>query len=73
MANGWTPERRARQAALIKTWRPWEWSTGPRTAGGKARASLNAYKGAKRDETRALVRMLKELLSELDDDLRRMR
>lgn len=44
MANGWTPERRARQAALIRTWKPWERSTGARTAEGKARSSRNADK-----------------------------
>ena len=31
MANGWTLERRARQATLIHGWRPWERSTGART------------------------------------------
>lgn len=44
MANGWTPERRARQAALIRTWKPWERSTGAKTATGKARSSRNADK-----------------------------
>ena len=73
MCNGWTPERRARQAELIRSWRPWERSTGPRTAEGKARASLNAYRGAKRPETRALMRALSELLDEQADDLKRMR
>ena len=72
MANGWTPERRARQAELISSWRPWERSTGPRTAEGKARASLNAYRGAKRAGTRALMRALQELLDEQADDLKRM-
>ena len=42
MANGWTPERRARQAALIRTWQPWARSTGPRTAEGRAQAARNA-------------------------------
>jgi len=45
MANGWTPERRARQAELIRKWRPWEKSTGPKTEAGKAEVSRNAYKG----------------------------
>lgn len=45
MATIWTPERRARQAALIRTWKPWEHSTGPRTPEGKAKASRNAWKG----------------------------
>ena len=31
MANGWSPERQARQAKLIRQWRPWEKSTGPKT------------------------------------------
>lgn len=54
MANGWTPERRARQARLIKSWRPWEKSTGPTTAAGKAIAARNADKGiaAKRKQGR---------------------
>lgn len=46
MANGWTQERRARQAEAIRRWRPWEKSTGPRTTEGKATASRNAYKGS---------------------------
>jgi len=58
MANGWTPERRARQAALIRRWKPWARSTGPRTREGKARTSRNAYKGG----TRALLRELARLL-----------
>ena len=31
----WTDEARARQAALIREWRPWEQSTGPVTRKGK--------------------------------------
>ena len=45
MATTWTPERKARQAALIRTWRPWEPASGPRTPNGKATASRNAFKG----------------------------
>ena len=45
MASSWTPERKARQAALIRTWNPWQQATGPRTPEGKANASRNAYKG----------------------------
>ena len=63
MANRWTPERRARQAALIRTLRPWEYSTGPRTAQGKARTARNGDKGGawrvERDMLRALSRALK--------------
>ena len=42
MANGWTPERKARHAEAIRQWRPWEHSTGPRTIKGKAQAAHNA-------------------------------
>ena len=40
----WSPERRARQAELIRALKPWEKSTGPRTAAGKARVAANALK-----------------------------
>ena len=60
MANGWTPERRARQAVLIRNWKPWERSTGPRTPEGKAKASRNADKGDTRGMLRAIARLLRE-------------
>lgn len=60
MANGWTPERRARQSALIQNWKPWDNSTGAKTAEGKAVSSKNAYKGGWREELRQLSAMLKE-------------
>lgn len=43
--NGWTTERRQRQAQLIKQWQPWQHSTGARTAEGKSKVSRNAFKG----------------------------
>lgn len=42
--KGWTAERRARQAALIRGWQPWRRSTGPKTDSGKARCAMNALK-----------------------------
>lgn len=60
MANGWTPERRERQAKLIQRWRPWEKSTGPRTAEGKAIVSRNAWKGGRRAMISRLRRTLRE-------------
>lgn len=44
MGNGWTPARRARQAALIHNWKPWAQSTGPKTGEGKSASSMNAHK-----------------------------
>ena len=65
MSNGWTPERRARQAELIRTWRPWEKSTGPRTKAGKARAARNPWKGGVRGVLRDLARALRQQRCEL--------
>ena len=58
MANGWTLERRQRQAELIRKWKPWEQSTGPKTKKGKRRVSQNAFKGG----TRAMLRDLAKAL-----------
>ena len=62
--NGWTPERRARQAQAIRRWRPWEHSTGPRTAEGKARAARNAYTGGRWRRDRELLTALRRALRE---------
>jgi hypothetical protein len=69
MANGWTAERKARQAQLIRTWRPWERSTGPKTQQGKARSSRNADKPDSlnrqiqnlKNEVKRLVRQSKDI------------
>lgn len=45
MANGWTPKRRKRQAAMIRRLRPWERSAGPRTPEGKASVARKGAKG----------------------------
>lgn len=62
MTNGWTPERKARQAELIRNWRPWEQSTGPRTVAGKARTARNRYRGAQRARLRNLAKELRAFL-----------
>jgi hypothetical protein len=71
MANGWTLERRAKQSAAIRQWRPWERSTGPRTSEGKARVARNAWRGGHRAEFRQLMRQVGELLSEQAECLSR--
>ena len=60
MTSGWTSERRARQAELIRHWRPWEKSTGPKTNEGKATVARNAYKGGTWRLLRELARALRE-------------
>ena len=62
MANGWTPERRARQAEVIGRWKPWEKSTGPQTIEGKGRAKLNGYKGGHWRRLRELSKAMSALL-----------
>ena len=44
MANGWTDERRARQAQRIHEWKPWEKSTGAKTPEGKVKSAKNAFR-----------------------------
>lgn len=56
----WTPEERARQADIARKNKPWEKSTGPKTADGKARVRKNALKsGAHSEEMEALRRWLR--------------
>ncbi len=69
MANGWTPERRARQAELIRTWKPWQQSTGPRTDEGKARTARNGFKGGRWRQLRELTQAMNRLLREQRETL----
>jgi hypothetical protein len=69
MANGWTMERRQRQAELIRRWKPWAQSTGPRTPSGKSRSVTNAYKGAPRVIERRMGRELRRQVNALKDTL----
>jgi len=57
--NGWTPERKKRAAELIRRWKPWGKSTGPKTDHGKATVSRNSFKhGARNAETLRVRRIL---------------
>jgi len=58
MATTWTPERRARQAELIRTWQPWAKSTGPRSPEGRQRVSKNAWTGGHRAQLRELSKLV---------------
>ena len=49
---GWSAERRARQAELIRRFAPWRESTGPKTEAGKARCSKNALRHGGRSSAR---------------------
>ena len=63
--NGWTPERRQRMRMMIRRWRPWTSSTGPRTPEGKARVSRNAFKGGCRAHRRQFAREVRGYLEEV--------
>ncbi len=64
----WSAERRARQAELVKTWRPWLRSTGPKTPTGKAKSAANAVKnGLRSRQTTAELRQLRQALRRCRD------
>jgi hypothetical protein len=59
MANGWTPERRAKMAEIVRQWKPWEKSTGPVTAKGKRKTSKNASRSTRAIFKRGVRNILK--------------
>ena len=59
-----TPEHRRLRSEMIRRWRPWEKSTGPRTSEGKARSSRNRWRGGHREQFRAQMRELHNALDE---------
>jgi hypothetical protein len=61
----WTAEARAKQGETINRWAPWSSSTGPRTSAGKAASSRNAYRGARREAVRSLLRAARAMVREL--------
>ena len=63
-SNGWTPERRAQQAARIRKQKPWLQSTGPKSATGKTVVSRNAFKGGAWREMQEMRRHFNSCLQE---------
>lgn len=64
-ARQWTAAQKARQAELIRTWKPWDQSTGPVTQAGKKISSKNAFNCALREVVRELTRSNRALLAYL--------
>lgn len=60
-----TPEHRAMRAELIRRWKPWEKSTGPKTEEGKRRSAMRGFKGGQREQLREVARLLREQAEEL--------
>jgi hypothetical protein len=63
----WTPEERLRQSEAIRRWKPWESSTGAKTAYGKAISSKNATKIGDSAYVRQLIKEMNRLLREQKD------
>ena len=61
----WTESARAKQAALISSWKPWAASTGPRSAEGKAKAARNADQGGAAGRAQRLAQAEAELVAAL--------
>ncbi len=65
----WTPEERQKQAEVARRHRPWEKSTGPRTARGKYRSSKYAYVHGFRSQAyrdiRALLRWQMRVMKDI--------
>lgn len=55
-----TPEHKAMRATLIRRWRPWDGSTGPKSQYGKVRSAMRGFKGGERAMMRELARSLKQ-------------
>ena len=49
-----------KQADRIRQWKPWQKSTGPRSASGKEKSKMNAMKGGEHD---ASMRKLRKVLN----------
>ncbi len=60
-----TPEHRALRAELIRRWKPWEKSTGPKTPEGKKKAAMRGFKGAERALIRRVAQSLRHHKVEL--------
>ena len=56
--RGWTSERRKKQSEAIRRWKPWQQSSGPKSAEGKAAASRNAWAGGDWQKLRQAIKAL---------------
>ena len=58
MARHWTKAERHRQALLINQWKPWQYSTGPKSKTGKIRSAANAIKSITKQDIKTLFTCL---------------
>jgi hypothetical protein len=62
--RNWTAEQRLRQSEAIRRWKPWELSTGAKTAQGKTVSSKNATKTGDSAYVRELIKQMNRILRE---------
>ena len=60
----WTLEERLKQSKAIRSWKPWECSTGAKTTQGKAISSKNATKTGDSVYVRELIKQMNKILRE---------
>lgn len=68
--RNWMLEQQQRKAEAIKSWRVWEHSTGPISAGGKAAVARNAFDGGRRVQLQQLVKTISRTLLQQRDWLK---
>jgi hypothetical protein len=67
MARNWTPQQRKERAQDARRWKLWEYSTGPTTAEGRARGSLNSTRhGAASKEAGELKQAVAAFLASVE-------
>ncbi|MBU6995840.1 hypothetical protein [Ferrovum myxofaciens] len=70
MARQWTPEQKARQSAMIRAWKPWAASTGPKTPQGKTASAQNRQKSL--DAARQEIEDARKALAQAEQNLERL-
>ena len=68
MSKKWSNQSRKRQEKSIRTHKPWEVSTGPKSEAGKRRSSRNADKG--KTPLREVQKMISKVRKERIEMLR---
>ena len=68
-ARTWTLEQRQKQREAITRWKPWQQSSGPKSAEGKVAASGNAWTGGEWRKLRQAIQELNQVMRVQRDQL----
>jgi len=66
----WTPEERLKQSKAIRSWKPWERSTGAKSPQGKVISSKNAIKTGDSVYVRELIKQINRILRKQKEFIR---